>query len=130
MHPKNSAELISLKPIGSKTECSFNQHFKISTISGADSEADVFHSEKAISLLQKLQLLMKSFILAERRLREIKQKIWALVKNLDTEEEDISDLMPCHAITFIVLLPLLFSVLLSTTYKFSILLYFFMVELK
>ena len=130
MHSKNSAELVSLEPERSKTEYSFNQHSKISTISGADSEANVFHLEKAISLSQKLQLLMKSFILAERRLREIKQKIWALVKNLDTEEEDISDLMPCHAITFIVLLPLLFSVLLSTTYKFSISLYFFMAELK
>ena len=92
-HSGNSAELISLEPVDNKIEDSFNQQSEVCAVSSAGSEADVVHSEKTTSLSQELRLLMKSFLMAERRLSEIKQKMWALVKNLDTEEEDISDLM-------------------------------------
>ena len=92
-HSGNSAELVSLEPVDNKIEDSFNQQSEVCAVSSAGSEADVVQSEKAMSLSQELRVLMKSFLMAERRLSEIKQEMWALVKNSDTEEEDISDLM-------------------------------------
>ena len=86
-HSGNSAELVSLERVDNKIEDSFNQQSKVCAVSSAGSEADVVHSEKAMSLSQELRPLMKSFLMAERRLSEIKQEMWALVKNSDTEED-------------------------------------------
>ena len=48
---------------------------------------------KTMSTSCELSLLMKSFFNAEKRLIEFKQELWALIKDTETEEIEISDLI-------------------------------------